>query len=287
MKFLKTKNLKLAAVSMAVFSSISFAHADEIISTSVCSVAQLDALGKPAIDLLGSAVGYFDCETPIGATEPKSRVIAYVSEHDYANISKIFKTKAHVDFGFKGTYAGTLFSYDGVKANNESFKAVRTGIEVHGDYTTLTFQDVSKSISKNIAAEFNEAGELKVEKANVSVELTSSASGIGQLKLTVLTKDISEKDIAVSNGIKLPDGQSMASDQFELSNKSAFVIANLLIDAGMKVNQGHTPGRPGHYGGFWDYVYLDKDGENPLFHCANVHSGQENTKCYLSQMRLK
>lgn len=286
MKLLKTKKLKSLSMSIILLSCFSYAYGNESVSKSVCSVEKLEELGKPAIDLLGSAVGYFNCETPIGATEPKSRVIAYVSEHDYANISKIFKTKAHVDFGFKGTYAGVLFSYDGKMANNEAFKPVRTGIETHGQYTTLTFVDVNQSTSKNINEEYLEAGELKVERENISLELTSK-EGIGQLKLTVLTKDIAHSMIAVSNGIKLPNGQAMASDQFELSNKSAFIIANLLKDAGMFVNKGSTPARPGHHGSFWDYIYLDKDGQNPLFHCANMHSGEKFTSCYLSQMRLK
>ncbi len=283
---LKLNTMKLAVLGLALLAGTSNAFAFEI-SKSVCTVEKLDQLGKPAIDLLGTAVGYFDCVKPIGATEPKNRVIAYVSEHDYANIAKIYKQQSHVEFEFDGTYAGKLFSYDGILANHSPLKVVRTGIEVNGKFTTYTFRDVKEALKKNINLAFEEVGQLNLEEDGIRLSLTSNNDGIGELKLTVLTSDISHQMLAVSANIKLPNGQALASDQIEISGRSPFVISNLLIRAGMAVNRGSTPPRPGHHGQFWDYVYLDKDGKDPLFHCANVHSGEAYTKCYISQLRLK
>lgn len=262
------------------------AKADQI-SRSVCQVTKLSPLSKPVEDLLGWGEVEFDCQSPIGLSLPANLVFVHVSEHDYANIDQLYKSKASVNYSFNGTYAGFLDSYAGRKADNSILPVARTGIIVNGNQTTFIFEDVLRSNKKSILNAFNEVGAVNLIGEHASVELSKLSNGLGQLKLTVLTTDIEEKILAVAGNISLSNGKQLASDQIQIQNESAFEISNLMIRAGFAVDQGSGRSKHSGYSSFWDYVYLDKDGKVPLFHCANVHSGVQYTKCYISQLRLK
>lgn len=287
MTSLSNGNLKAAVLFTVLAIGInSSVKANEIVK-SVCTVTRLTAIEKRAVDILGWAAGTFKCEDQIGVAIDKNTVFVSVSENDYTDIAQMFETGEAAQFEFNGTYAGLLHSYNGRLANNAKKVAERVGIQNLGDKTVLTFVDVETSMNKRILAAIKEVGALKLSSDNAAIELSQLSVSRGQLRLTARTSDITQLLLAVGGGIQLSNGQKIGSDQIEIKGQSALEIGRLLEKAGLAVNQGHFRRAGSSYSSFWDYVYLDKDGVDPLFHCANIHESNKSAACYISQIRLK